>query len=299
MDLRQLETFIEVANSKSFSRAAEKLFVTQPTVTNHIQNLEKGLNVLLINRSGKNISLTEAGSLLYKYAVNIVNYCETAKFDLAEHKGKVQGHLNIFSSSVPGKYILPEIIQSFIQEYKEVSFSLSHKDSKEVIKSILDADTDFGIVGARYPHVNLDYIELTEDQLVLIAPNDLFPKENYSTLSLDDIKGKKFIFREEGSGTRQLLEDKLGQMDFNIKELSILAYIEDTETIKELVRLGLGLSFISRKTIEEDLGQDKFKAYFIKELDLYRKFYFVYHNKRQLSPLNLTFRDFMVDFIKK
>ncbi len=115
MDFRQLETFIEVADSKSFSRAAEKLYITQPTVTNHIQNLEKELGgTLLINRSGKNISLTDAGELLYKYAINIVNYCEMAKFDLAEHKGRIQGHLSIFSSSVPRKYILPQIIKDFL-----------------------------------------------------------------------------------------------------------------------------------------------------------------------------------------
>ncbi len=88
MDLRQLETFIEVANLKSFSRAAEKLYITQPTATNHIQNLEKELETVLINRSGKNISLTEAGSLLYRYAVHIINSCEMAKFDLATYKGR-------------------------------------------------------------------------------------------------------------------------------------------------------------------------------------------------------------------
>ncbi len=123
MDFRQLETFIEVADSKSFSRAAEKLYITQPTVTNHIQNLEKELGgTLLINRSGKNISLTDAGELLYKYAINIVNYCEMAKFDLAEHKGRIQGHLSIFSSSVPRKYILPQIIKDFSMKYPNVSF---------------------------------------------------------------------------------------------------------------------------------------------------------------------------------
>lgn len=113
MDFRQLETFIEVANLKSFSRAAEKLYITQPTVTNHIQNLEKELGTLLINRSGKNISLTEAGSLLYEYAINIINTCEMAKFDLASYKGRIQGHINIYSSSVPRKHILPNIMVSF------------------------------------------------------------------------------------------------------------------------------------------------------------------------------------------
>lgn len=299
LDFRQLETFIEVANSKSFSRAAEKLYITQPTVTNHIQNLEKELGTLLINRSGKNISLTDAGNLLYKYAINIVNYCEMAKFDLAAHKGRIQGHLNIYSSSVPRKYILPIIIRDFIKIYPDVSFSLLDKDSKDVINSVLNADTDFGIVGAKYPHDSLSYIELMKDQLVLIAPNNkLYTKENYSTLKLEEILDKRFIFREEGSGTRALLENKIKEKNIDISELSILAYIEDTETIKELVSLGLGISFISKKAIKDDIESKKYKAYYVEELELNRKFYFVYHNRRQLSPLNDTFKNFVLDYIK-
>ncbi|NMA86904.1 MAG: LysR family transcriptional regulator [Tissierellia bacterium] len=299
MDFRQLETFIEVADSKSFSRAAEKLYITQPTVTNHIQNLEKELGTLLINRSGKNISLTDAGELLYKYAINIVNYCEMAKFDLAEHKGRIQGHLSIFSSSVPRKYILPQIIKDFSIKYPNVSFSLLDRDSKNVVNSILDADTDFGIVGAMYPHNSLSYIELMEDQLVLIAPKNVYLKPNYSVLNLEEILDKKLIFREKGSGTRALLEEQLLVKNISTNNLSILAYIEDTETIKEFVSLGLGLSFVSKKAVNRDIGLGKFNAYYLKELSLNRKFYFVYHNKRQLSPLNETFKQFILSYVEK
>lgn len=300
MDFRQLETFIEVANLKSFSRAAEKLYITQPTVTNHIQNLEKELGTILVNRSGKNISLTAAGNLLYKYAINIVNSCEMAKFDLAVHKGRIQGHLNIFSSSVPRKYILPQIIKDFSNKYPDVSFTLSDKDSKNVVQSILNADTDFGIVGAKHPYNNLDYIELMEDNLVLITPNNSsYTEPNYSSLKLNTILNEKFIFREKGSGTRNLLENKLKEKGIDTKKLSVFAYIEDTETIKELVSLGLGISFISQKAIKDDIKLGKYKVYYVEDLNLYRKFYFVYHNKRQLSPLNETFKEFVLDYIEK
>lgn len=298
LDFRQLETFIEVANLKSFSRAAEKLFVTQPTVTNHIQSLEKDLGVLLINRSGKNITLTDAGNLLYKYAINIVNYCEKAKFDLAEHKGRIQGHLNIFSSSVPRKYILPEILQSFIRNYPEVSFSLLDMDSKNVVSSILEGDTDFGIVGAKHPHNSLNYIELMEDKLLLITPKNLYNQPSYTKLSLDKVLNERFIFREEGSGTRGLIEKEFKALGIETEDLSIIAYIEDAETIKELVNLGLGVSFFSEKAIRNDIDLDKYSAYYIENLNLNRKFYFVYHSKRQLSPLNETFKNFVLDFIK-
>lgn len=300
LDLRQLETFIQVANSKSFSRAAEKLYITQPTVTNHVQNLEKELGTLLINRSGKNISLTDAGSLLYKYAINIVNSCEMAKFDLASYKGKIQGHVSIYSSSVPRKYILPNMIHDFLSIYPDVSFTLADNDSKNVTTSIIEGDTDFGIVGAKYSSNNLNYIDLMEDRLLLITPNNAtFNKPNFSTLKLKDILKENILLREEGSGTRNLLENELKKNKLSINNLNIIAYIEDTETIKELVSLGSGVSFISEKAIQEDIKRERYKAFYIEDFNLCREFYFVYHNKRQLSPLNETFKNFVLEYIQK
>jgi DNA-binding transcriptional LysR family regulator len=300
LDLRQLETFIEVANLKSFSRAAKKLYITQPTVTNHIQNLEKELETILINRSGKNISLTDAGSLLYKYAINIVNSCEAAKFDLASYKGCIQGHIYVYSSSVPRKYILPNIIKNFLQQYPDVSFTLADSDSKSVINSIIRGDTDFGIVGAKYPSNNLNYIKLIEDRLLVIAPKNYYDsKPNYSYLPLEDILNKKILLREKGSGTRSLLEKVLKKKEISIDDLNIKAFIEDPETIKELVHLGVGISFLSERAIADDINLGKYKAYYVDEVDLSRKFYFVYHNKRQLSPLNETFKTFVLDYINE
>ena len=299
MDLRQLETFIEVANSKSFSKAADKLYITQPTVTNHIQNLEKSLGTLLINRSGKNITLTDAGSLLYRYAINIVNSCEMAKFDLASFKGQIQGHIPIYSSSVPRKYILPKIINDFLKEYPDVSFTLLDKDSKNVTESILDGDTDFGIVGAKYKSPNLNYINLVEDKLLVITPNnENFTKANFSDVRLEDVLNEKMILREKGSGTRGLFERKLIEKNVDLENIKVVACIEDTETIKELVSLGAGISFISEKAIDRDLELNKYKVYNVKNCNFSRKFYFVYHNKRQLSPLNETFKNFVVSYIK-
>jgi DNA-binding transcriptional LysR family regulator len=298
LDLRQLETFVEVSKLKSFSKAAEKLFITQPTVTSHIQNLEKELGTVLINRSGKNMTLTEAGSILYKYAINIINTCEMAKFDLDSYRGKVQGHLDICSSSVPRKYVLPSILKEFITIYPDVTFSLKDKDSKEVVKSILKGETDFGIVGAKYQSNHLEYIELIEDKLLLVTPNNNeFPAENYSILDTSVLTKYKLILREKGSGTRELLENELDKNKISRSQLKTIAYVEDAETIKTLVSLGVGVSFLSERAIQEELACNKFKVYNVKNLNLNRKFYFVYHKSRQLSPLCETFKDFILEYI--
>src|SRR5699024_6272905 len=142
--------------------------------------------------------------------INIINSCEMAKFDLAAYKGRIEGHLNIYSSSVPRTYVLPNIIDKFLEQYPDISFTLADSDSKNVIQNILEGETDFGIVGGRYPSKRLNYIELMEDRLLLIAPNNSgYTDPNYSNLSVDGIVNEKFLFREEGSGTRKLLDDKL------------------------------------------------------------------------------------------
>ena len=294
-----METFVEVCKFKSFSKAADKLYITQPTVTSHIQNLEKELGTVLINRSGKNMTLTQAGSMLFKYAVDIINTCEMAKFDLNSYRGKINGHLDISSSSVPRQYVLPKILKEFTSIYPDVTFSLKDKDSKQVVKSILNWETDFGIVGAMYPSKNLEYIELMEDKLLLVtANNNNFPFKNYETLNSDILFKEKLIIREKGSGTRELLEETLKKNKISSNSLKVLACIEDTETIKNLISLGAGVSFLSERTINDESSLKRFKLFNIQNFNLIRKFYFVYHKNRQLSPLSETFKNFMLEYIK-
>ena len=299
MDFRQLETFVEVARLKSFSKAAEKLYITQPTVTNHIQNLEKELGTLLINRFGKKLTLTDAGNLLYKYAINILNSCEMAKFDLASYQGRIQGHLHIYSSSVPRKYLLPTIIKNFLNSYPDVSFTIGDKDSQEVVKGILDGETDFGILGAMHSSNNLRYIDLMEDRLVVITPNSSkFPEDNFSSIKKDILFNENIILREEGSGTRKLVENALQKSKVSLNKLNVVAYVEDTEAVIELVSLGVGISFLSEKAIQSSLSLNKYKAFYIDDLDFTRKFYFAFHKNRQLSPLSEAFKNYILDFAK-
>jgi DNA-binding transcriptional LysR family regulator len=298
LDLRQLETFIEVANLKSFSKAADKLYITQPTVTNHIQNLEKEMKTSLINRSGKNISLTPSGTILYEYAINIINSCKMAKFKLESFKGKIQGHLDIFSSTIPSKYVLPNIVYNFLLTYPDVTFSLISKDSKSIIKSILEGQSDFGIIGTRHCTNQLEYIDLMEDNLFLITPNiKRFSCHNYSTLEKNILLKEKIIMREKGSGVRELVERQMELNFLNLKQLNIIGYVEDTEIIKKLVSLGAGISFLSEISVKDEIQQKKIKIFNIDGFNLNRKFYFVYHKTRHLSPLSEAFKNFTLNYI--
>ncbi len=296
MDFRQLEVFLAIVKFKSFSKAAQNLYLTQPTVSNHLLNLERDLNTVLINRSNRNISLTKAGELLYDYAINIINLRESAKFKLGEFKGKIVGNIEIASSTVPEQYIIPQLICEFNKIYPDVTFTLYHYDSSKVVKSIINGDIDFGIVGAKLPHNQLKYVDLVDDELVVVIPYDKSNESNIREFTLENLLKKKFILREEGSGTRSIIEESLKNKNIDINELKVIAYMENTEAIKQCIRKGLGISILSKRSIEDEFKHKLLDYLTIKDIELKRSFYFVYHGQRLPSPLELEFQKFVCDY---
>ncbi|WDV47294.1 selenium metabolism-associated LysR family transcriptional regulator [Clostridiaceae bacterium M8S5] len=295
MDFRQLETFVEIINSKSFSKAAKKLFLTQPTVSNHIQNLEKELDTILLNRSNKYIYPTESGTILYKYAQEILDIKNNAHFTLNKYKGKIDGNLYISSSSIPKQYLLPKIIKQFSNRYPDVKYTISHKDSKDVIESILQNQTDFGIVGAKYSSKKLEFIKLMEDEMVIASPYNLTSLNPYSTVDTDFLMNNNIILREQGSGSRLQFEKILDELSINISNLNIIACIEDNETIKQFIKQNLGISIMSLLAIKEDINSNTIKPLCLKSQYTKRNFYFVYNKNKYLSPLAKTFRDYIIN----
>lgn len=296
MDIRQLETFVQVAKCKSFSKAADHLFITQPTVTNHIQNLEQELNTLLISRLGRRIKLTEEGNTLFRYALDILNLLDNAKYDLQAFHDGVKGHMTIYVSSVPRKCILPEILHRFSQQYPNITYSIGEKDSHSVIESILSGETDFGILGANYSNQNIEYIKLMEDELVLITPDSPdFPEPTGSVLSQERVFQYRFIQKEEGSGTRHLIEDELRKAKIPTKNLKTIAYVEDTELIKNLVIHNFGLAILSKKLVKNEQTRGNLKFFYVDGLTFKRNFYFAFHKYRKLSPISNAFRSLIVD----
>jgi len=245
MEFNQLESFINVVKFNSFSLAAKELYTTQPTISNNIKNLEKELNTTLLDRNSKTISLTDSGRLFYRYAVELVNIRDKAKFAIAEHDCKVEGVIELCASSIPEEYVLPYIIKDFLKKYPKVSFSVTHKDSKKVIDDILAGKLNYGIVGAKYYSEVLEYIDFYEDELVLCVP--VSEKYPWTQDELPDIKtlfSEKFIFRKPGSGTRRLIEERLGEKGVDLDDLNIVSYIDSNEMIKKMIELGLGISFM-------------------------------------------------------
>lgn len=297
LEFNQLESFIKVVKHKSFSKAAKELFLTQPTISNNIQSLEKELQTTLLDRKGKTITLTDSGKAFYKYAVELINIRDQAKLKITKQLDTVEGEIKINVSSIPQQYILPYIIKDFTKKYPGVSFSVTNKNSKNIVDDIFKGIENFGIVGAKYSSRMLEYINFYEDELILAVPNNNnYPMSTDEPLDIDALLSENFIFRKEGSGTRLLIERSLSNQGISLDDLNIISSIDNNEMIKKMIELGLGVSFISKVSIKNEIDLKLIKAIKVKGLDLKRSFYFIHHKNRTLSPVVEAFKKFLIDW---
>lgn len=294
MEFNQVKIFVAVAQKKSFSKAAELLFISQPTVTSNVQKLENELGIKLIHRKSKNASLTEGGILFYRYAVELVNIYAQAQYSISKYKNDIEGELEIYASTVPEQYLLPHIVKAFKKEYPLVLFSVRHKDSREVLDEILFGRINFGFVGAKYPSDVLEYIDFYDDRLVLIT--SLEKKLNTDSVNIETLKGEDIILREEGSGTRLLFENALKKKKLDITMFGSQTINESLEAIKKMVALGVGIGLVSYIAVKHEVTSGKLRQYKIQDLELNRKFSLVYCKNRCLSPIEEKFKDFIANW---
>lgn len=292
MDFRQLESFIAIAKNKSFSKAAKELYLTQPTISNHIQTLEKEIGTSLLNRANRDITLTKAGEIFYDYANKIINLKKNAQYNMGEFVGKIEGTIEISASTIPEQYIVPKIIREFNSIYPEVNYKINHGDSLQIIENIKSSKIDYGFTGTYLKDSDLNYVPIIEDKLVLITPK-AYISSSSSSLMIEQVMQVPLILREEGSGTLNLFNKELKKNKIKSDSFNVIAFAENTQTIKAMVEEGLGCSIISSKAIEKEKKLDLFDIYEIEDLNLIRNFYFVYSKDRILAPLEKSFIDFI------
>jgi len=293
LDLDQLVIFVRVASLKSFTRAAESLYLSQPTISARIKALENELDTILFDRSRpRDLSLTEQGLLFWDYAQQIINTYNHSLEKLKSKKKSAEEFLCIGSSSVPGIYILPSLIADFKHRFRRARLRVSIKDSANVIAGITNYIFDVGMVGYREDDARLEYIKIYDDELILITAAG-FLSSKYppgTALPLTVCLDLDFILREPGSATRSVLERSLNAKGYNVNDFSSLIYFDNLEGIKQAVRHGLGVSVVSKRSAEDFLASGLVDSYTIAELDLKRNFYAVYHRRR---VLNRVARDFI------
>ena len=291
MELRHIEVFVEVAKTKSFTKAAENLGLSQPTVSLHLQNLERELGVKLIDREGRNISLTPAGKLFFEYAAEIVSLKERALLALKRFLGSVEGTFVIGASTVPGEFILPRILPEFMKQYPKTKFKIRVMDSEMVIQSVAEGDMEMGVVGAKGEEEKLIFRPLCRDRVVVVAPNsDKYPDR----VDMNGLAELPFVMREKGSGTRRAFERALEGYGMKVEDLNVVAEVGSTTAVKEAVRSGLGCGIISELSVRSDLEKGDLKIVDVEGLEILRDFFVVLRKGKTLSPAIELFVDFLM-----
>ncbi|MFN4196882.1 MAG: selenium metabolism-associated LysR family transcriptional regulator [Caldimicrobium sp.] len=288
-DWRKLEVFIKLYETRNFSKTAKELFLSQPTVTIHLKELEQYLGVKLFTRDTRNVIPTKAGKVVYEYGKQILLLYKQMEKELWPYKDEEAGYVEIGGSTIPGQYILPRIIKLFKEEYPKVMVYLKVSDTQGVIENIINGHFEFGVVGAQTKQNELFFEPCCEDEIILIAPPD-FPEEK---IELSQLANFPVIKREEGSGTWKNVMQALENADFNMGKLTIVGEMGSTEAVKSAVKEGLGLSFVSKRAVELELALNLVKRVEIKNLIIKRHFYLVYLKNKDFSPPCKKFLEFL------
>lgn len=300
MDFEQIRVFLNVASLKSFSAAAEKMFISQPSVSVRIKALEEELGVVLFERSkAREPVLTEAGRLFLNYAQSFINLQNQCKESLSGQREEMTGMVYIGASTVPGTYILPLLFADFKGACPAIDFSIEILDTSAVLEGILNYSFDLGFVGLLREDDRLAYLPLVDDELLFCTPKGLLKsKEHSDIIGLGSCTGLHLLMREKGSATRKLLEKALIKNNFSFDMFSGVTYFNSMEGIKEAVRHGLGVAFLSRLSVQDMAEGSKIDCYRVKELDLSRSLYLVSHRNRVLGKAAENLKDFTAEYFQ-
>ncbi len=278
MDFHRLEIFVEVVKKGTFSRAAVSLFLTQPTVSSHIAQLEREVGSPLFERRGRKVVLTPAGEEFFPIARDIINMKEKGLEQISRFKVETKGTIEIAASSTPGTYLLPRLLGSFQKENPDISFSLNLTPSQKARELVASYQSDLGLTGEGELGKDLEQFLLYRDKMVGIIPGG-HPWQG-KEIEIKDFLEKPLIVPQPGSATRKILSDGLASRGFSLENFKVYLQINSLEGIKNHVRQGLGVGVISSVALNK---ADELGEFFIKGLDLYRNFYVVY-NPRRVFP---------------
>ncbi|MDL1959045.1 MAG: LysR family transcriptional regulator [Deltaproteobacteria bacterium] len=294
IETRQLQVFLAVWENRSFSRAAHEVHLTQPTVSGHIRVLEENLDVRLFDRSGKEVTPTKAGELLYSFARQILRLNLQAEREIAKFLGQEKGSLDLGGSNIPGQYILPGVIGRFKADRPNIKVILRISDTAAIAAAVASGELELGMVGAVVRGKSLSFEPCFHDDMVLIVPPG-HRLADCKKASIDDLASEPFVLREKGSGTRLASERALQAAgNLQLSDLQIVAEMGSTEAIRQAVRAGLGCSIVSLRAVKDDLEHGLLHAPVLEGVQLSRQFYLIWHNQRTLSPLAHAFRSFLL-----
>jgi len=297
LNFNHLRVFMAVAQALSYSKAGEELHVSQPTVSVQVQKLEEQLGIDLFEQMGKKIYLTEAGQILYAYAIKIFDLADIAKDTMRDLRGIKKGSLSIGASTTVGIHILPKIIKSFEQLNQGVEINLSIYNSQVIQDLVLSNQLEYGVVGEGAGFVPYElYSELlTIDELVaIVSPEHELAKVR--TITIQELLKQRMVIRQKGSSTRDILEARANALGLQLKASMQFNCVE---AIKKAVEAKLGVSVVSKHSISSEITSGTLTVINVTGINLKRKLNLIYHKEKRFSPLGKALLDFVIRATKE
>lgn len=295
MDFKQLQSYITAVKFKSFTMAAEKLGISQPTISTHIRILEAELDARLLSRNAKSFEVTQKGWEVYEAAQEILKVWEDMLNRWGDEESRV---IRLGVSTIPSAYILPEVLPDFKKRYENVCFEISQEDSRAIIDAVHNGSYDIGLVGMKTEDDTLEFQPFYQDRMVLITPatEPYLSMREQEQIPLKELFAEPMILRERGSGSRRSAEHFMREMGISEEQLSVTARMNDQESIKNLVAGGLGLSIISEKAVQDSLDANRLLKFDLPGEPANRQFYLIYQKGRLLKEYAKAFRDYLLNY---
>jgi len=280
MTLRQLEVFLAVAREKSFSRAAKKIHSSQPTLSEHISELEGELGKKLFFRRGREVTMTEAGRVFEQYAASAVSSVEGARQALADLDGLAHGSLLIGASTTPGLYVMPGIVAAFRAKYPGVDLKLQIANSQVIEGRVRERELDLGIVGghAVSPGEECLAAGMLDELVLIVSPAHAWARRR--NIAPEALADERLLVRETGSATRSVTERALQRAGVKFR---VAMELDHTEAIKQGVMAGLGVAFVSVYAVQGETTTGRLRALRLRGIRIHRHFHVIHHEARRIT----------------
>jgi DNA-binding transcriptional LysR family regulator len=292
LDIHQLNVFLVAAETLNFTQTAQQLHMTQPSVSQHIQYLERHFDIELFIRNGRNLELTDAGMALLPLAREAVSLSIRTDEMMVSIKGSIYGHLIVCCSTTPGKYILPNLLARFHRKHPEVRVTCQVSSQAEALQSLVEGEAHFALFSMDHSHyADIEALSFLCDPIVLIAPLD-HPWAQQGEIDPDELLDGEFILRESTSGTFNAVSDALSLRNISMNDLRVLITLGNAEAIALAVQEGIGVGFVSQMVVER-LCKGKVAEVRMRGMEICREIYVGHNSRRPATNAQTAFWSFL------
>ncbi|NCO53316.1 MAG: LysR family transcriptional regulator [Deltaproteobacteria bacterium] len=283
MNLRQLEVFVAVIETGSFSRGAQATSLTQPTVSQHIAALEDEAGLRLLDRGGRGVLPTQAGKLYLRHAHRVLAECSALRAALAEFNGLQQANLTLGASNIPANYLMPRVLPQLASAYPGIHLNMQTGDSQAMLERLHANEFELAVVGSRNNERALAFESLATDLLILVV-SPLHPWSQVKILPLDALRQGPMILREQGSGTGKALNESLREAGFDPAQLQVAGQLGSNEAVRQTLLGGFGAAFLSEISVRQELLRGELISIRVENLHVQRQLWLATRSRRELSP---------------